>query len=440
LLDKVDPSRYADERWQAVFDKLNDLVGTFGEDDLTDWIFTFQSDTDYSLERAIQKWEEKHSLPWLIALLSKINGDHPMADDLLGEAKKIGKNSPAYTTISFHIIRLLTEKGEYDEAKQKLDLIISEKSQTMPLSSHNLFLAQRMKLADNLGEFVRYAIRNPVGISDGTQMRTSYNDEEKPENFKQRMMFDCDSVKVMNEKMPISVLKTIVESKYLPDNLRKEMAIAVWVKAILLDDEKTSTDIIPTLNELAPELKEYLDAFFSAESREAKKFSAVYTILKFPGMYPYIGSKLLRNTPMDKIDGYRDNWWGVFNQDEEDTSDRGYYFSRTMIVEPLWMLYPEGEVDFPSFLSNRQKDLANIEWIKFVKTDAAPNYLSAIVIDWAEKHPEDPRVSEALHLAVRSTRYGNTNDKSSSFSKRAFQILHKKYPDSEWAKKTKYWY
>jgi len=53
---------------------------------------------------------------------------------------------------------------------------------------------------------------------------------------------------------------------------------------------------------------------------------------------------------------------------------------------------------------------------------------------------QDPRVPEALHLAVRSTRYGCTDDNTTKFSKQAFQLLHKNYPKSEWAAKTKYWF
>jgi hypothetical protein len=53
---------------------------------------------------------------------------------------------------------------------------------------------------------------------------------------------------------------------------------------------------------------------------------------------------------------------------------------------------------------------------------------------------DDPRAPEALHLAVRATRYGCKDEKTGSFSKQAYDALHKKYPKSTWAQKTKYWY
>jgi len=59
---------------------------------------------------------------------------------------------------------------------------------------------------------------------------------------------------------------------------------------------------------------------------------------------------------------------------------------------------------------------------------------------WLRDHPEDPRLPEALHLAVRSTRWGQGDEQNSSVSRAAFLFLHKHYPNSEWTKKTTYWF
>ena len=68
------------------------------------------------------------------------------------------------------------------------------------------------------------------------------------------------------------------------------------------------------------------------------------------------------------------------------------------------------------------------------------NYLCTEAIAWARSHPQDPRVPEALHLAVEATHYGPSDESSRPYSKQAFDLLHRRYPDSEWTKKTKYWY
>ncbi len=94
----------------------------------------------------------------------------------------------------------------------------------------------------------------------------------------------------------------------------------------------------------------------------------------------------------------------------------------------------------PEFLDPTQQKTAEEEWQRLTNLGVAPNYFTRQVIDWAQKHQDDQRVPEALHLVVKSTRYGCTDEHSSAFSKQAFQLLHRRYPDNSWAKKTPYWY
>jgi hypothetical protein len=70
----------------------------------------------------------------------------------------------------------------------------------------------------------------------------------------------------------------------------------------------------------------------------------------------------------------------------------------------------------------------------------APDYLCAQTLSWARAHGDDPRVPEALHLCVRAGHLGMTGPGTGAWSKRAFQLLHSRYPKSDWAAKTKYWY
>jgi len=60
------------------------------------------------------------------------------------------------------------------------------------------------------------------------------------------------------------------------------------------------------------------------------------------------------------------------------------------------------------------------------------------ILAHAEAHPDDSRVPEALHLAVQLTRTnsGCGSEEKTKLSKRAFQLLHKRFPKTDWAKKT----
>jgi hypothetical protein len=104
------------------------------------------------------------------------------------------------------------------------------------------------------------------------------------------------------------------------------------------------------------------------------------------------------------------------------------------------ILYPDGKASPPRFLNDAEKRAAAQERRKLAALPTAPNYLSAAAIAWAKRSPDDPRVPEALHLAVRTTRYGCVDDRSGPLSKEAFRLLHSRYPKSKWTRNTPYWF
>jgi hypothetical protein len=49
-------------------------------------------------------------------------------------------------------------------------------------------------------------------------------------------------------------------------------------------------------------------------------------------------------------------------------------------------------------------------------------------------------VPEALSRAVKNTRMNCNNPRTGELSEAAFNLLHKRYGETSWAKNTKYWY
>jgi hypothetical protein len=95
---------------------------------------------------------------------------------------------------------------------------------------------------------------------------------------------------------------------------------------------------------------------------------------------------------------------------------------------------------WPSFLSADQRMAASAERDRLSHIGTAPNYFGRVVLAWAKAHPEDPRVPEALHLMVRAGHFGCTNRDTGDFSRQSFELLHRRYAASEWAKQTPYWF
>jgi hypothetical protein len=126
----------------------------------------------------------------------------------------------------------------------------------------------------------------------------------------------------------------------------------------------------------------------------------------------------------EKIDPFRDNWW---------CSAGATNIPYTAVVrEPTNPNTP--------FLSPADRDQAAAEWEKLQAVATGPNWLAAQTLAFAKSHPQDPRVPEALYLSVRATRYGCSDKETGDFSHGAFDLLHRRYPNNEWAKKTPYWF
>jgi hypothetical protein len=193
-----------------------------------------------------------------------------------------------------------------------------------------------------------------------------------------------------------------------------EIAQAGWVRAVLLDDRPAAAKFAARAGELNPPLAAAMRDYAAQNDPAAAQFTAVFWMLRMPGLRPQLRAGIGRTTKVNEIDDFRDNWWGSV----------------------------EAKAAGTDFLPAAQRAAGEEQAARLQKNAGnSVNYLCSAAISWAKAHPQDPRVPEALHLAVRATHLGAGTDKESSrYSKEAFEILHRKYPDSTWAKQTKYWY
>jgi hypothetical protein len=107
---------------------------------------------------------------------------------------------------------------------------------------------------------------------------------------------------------------------------------------------------------------------------------------------------------LGRIDHSGDNWWCAGSPEPTQSTITGQG-SVLQLPEPLHALYSTGAAS-TQFLSVTQKNRAREEWLELSKAPAAADYLAAQTVEWARSHCDDPRVPEALHLAVQATRYG----------------------------------
>lgn len=409
--------------------KLRDLPANQRENDLTDWLFTYQAQDGFA--HAYEKWKATRKLHWLVAALSETEQNAAQVSELLGEAAKIKRNSPAFATIRFHQIRLLLENDKRMEAKQLADEILTADFKSLSISTQNKFLAERMIVAGNLDEFLKFAQRRAaifVWSDDAGEEGDDLKDDKELRPWTSRTMFDEDSVAFFNEKMPLSVLRQAALSPLLPEHLRKFLVVAVWTRAFALGSQTIEREFTPLLLRSAKEFTPLFSKYANAANQTEREAAALAAILSYPTIQPYVPVGYGReNSPPTTIDSIRGNWWCAKNEtDENGSSDDRYEFN-----------YPE---EYPNFLTKSQIIEAEREQKKLKTNGNSATFLARRAIEFVNQNPTHPKAPETLHLAVRATRYGCTDKETLSFSKQAFSILHKRYSSSIWTKQTPYWF
>jgi hypothetical protein len=401
-------------------------------DDLTDWIIAVESDAPGTASHSIQRWEQTKSLPWLVAAVINTEGKDAKLNELLTAAAAVSPSSPAFATLTFHRIRLLKEANRMAEARAVLDKTLTGDRQQLSISAVNMFLSERMMVAHNLDEFLQSAQREAAGFSDDNDGREIPMEAKEAEQTvgDRKIFFDLDAANVFNKAMPVAIMMDAVRPKALASNLRKDVVQAAFVRAALLDDHETALHAAVLLQDIYPQMKVFLTAYERATTPDARRFAAGFLSLKFPGVRPFVSAGIGRTSAIDDVDSYRDNYWCT----EPPTPQLG-----SPSDDDPQEQNKKRPVVAPEFLKASQS-LAARQFAALQALGTAPNYLCRMAIDWAEKNPTDPRAPEALHLAVRSTRYGCTDKDTGRWSKAAFDLLHRRYPNTTWANNTKYWF
>lgn len=375
-------------------------------------------------------WQDTHALPWLVMALYKAAPTDEFASQLIGEAAKITPASPAYPTVFFHRVRLLTGLKRADEARALLDAELAQARTQTPNSYRNALLGERMQVARNFTEFLTYAPRTlqESDSEDAEDLQSQCNALAKAQNEiascpeRKNPEFDEDAASVLDQLTPLNRLIEAANSPHLPENLRKAIAITAWTRSVLLEDAASTAKLALLLP------KEIRDTAGSSIG-----FPADLAILRNPGIRPYLEAGIPRVSSFSAFDELRDNWW-------------------CKPWEPVTDEYPPKPIPLvvPAFVDANQKTLAGAEYARLQKLPDSVTVIGQRVIDYAKDHADDPLVPEALALTVRAGHYAcaangaiSPDGKGSEYTpvgKSAFELLHRRYPKSPWALKTKYYY
>lgn len=326
---------------------------TPGNDELTDWVRTFQSG---DVKHALERWNATKGMHWLVAALTHVKFDDPAAPKLLRDSAKVPAQSPAFASVTYHRVRVMLDE---DAARAELDRVLA---MPLPTSARNQFLEQRRGLATSLQEFLRATAVSLVG--EGLEPVEG----EATEN-----VMPPDAAVAFNQWMPVEMLLAASKDEALAEELRWRVRDAAELRAALL--RKPDFDLAYATS------KEFLDR-------------------------PFV-------RPFRKSDD-RPHWWCAF---DAYGAEDGYTPPR------------------PPFLGDNEAEAEKLR-----ELGSGATWILRTTLARAKSHPDDPRVPEALALAIEGTRWACGDEDTAGLAAQAFTVLKRRYAKTKWAQQTKYWH
>jgi hypothetical protein len=427
--------------------------GRGAADPLTDWIDTLRSESPDALDHAIARWKSEKDAsrrtPWLVAAMLRLTPGHADEAALVAAARAVPASSPAYPSVAFDRARLLILEAKFDEARA-LAAGMAKASAAWPPSAVNQLRAVQLRLATSFDGFLAAAIQQPVGfVSDDT---------EGPGLSPADQALSNDALDIVNERLPLSRLIDAAAHPAWPEFLRAEARLAALTRALLLDDREAARRVDADVRKAHPDLATDLDAVNAAPTPEERRFLVALLLARRPGLRPFMTGGQRRSSidwsvtpptvtpdPLDQADQMRDNWWCSLSPSSAGSYQAyqpGMYSRGGARLDAVTAgLYADpAVVPQAGFLTGEEQARAAREWQALDTIEAAPDFFGREAQAWAATHAADARLAEALHRVVRATRLGCTTDRSGDVSREAFTLLHKRFPRSEWAAQTPYWF
>jgi hypothetical protein len=399
----------------------------FAGNNFVDWLFSYQSGDSFNEEavnennkqpvnHAFDEWKKSKNVAWFVSAIIKADKSTPFLNDLLIEADNVKPNSVGFATVRFHQVRLLLESGKRAEARKKLDEV---KLADYTKSTQNMFTSQKMILAENLADFVKFAQRIPADfVETENEQEVSAKDYPEAVALKNKKMFDTDASDFINTGIPLASMRELAANKTLEDSIAKTLTKATWTRAIVLNNEKIENEMLPLLSNLGKQYEPFVSNYQQSAAGADKEATRLMLILRVPAMRPYIDSSVFEDSDPTAV--YSGGWWSL--QKTRDVDNNG--FAKVT----------------PDFIGKQKAQTATAELEKMTDSGESATYLARRVIAFATQNPQHALTPELLHLAVRATRYASQDNQTLKLSKQAFDILRKNYPTNAWAKKTPYYY
>ena len=417
----------------------------------------------YCLAHAQAQWVATHDPAWLIAAMSLASPSDAAAPALVKAAAAVPATSPATVSLTYNTVRLTLASAPQGQTRAVLDAILARPD--LAVSDRNLFTAERMQVAESPAVFARLALRPRVCADDtGADgcVRGQFNDAQEPSNI-----YDAagkvglgPDARALIDRLPLAERAALVSDPTVPTTLRLDIALTSWTRAVLMQDDNQIDALALKLQTLMPLLATDWARVAKTPAGPDKRFAEFFIFAQVPGMATDLESY---TRPVGKIADFQGAWYdwmilpagstkgdsappcldaytpngGCDNTPE--TSDASAWATSDVVCLTYCGhgAFPLRRPDFAAAVVDRAALERKAMAQPYQDGDTLGASVWEEVLTYASAHPADTRSPEALYWLVHITRYGHSHN---HLSHKAFDILHQRYPNSTWAKETKYYY
>ncbi|MEO5335627.1 MAG: hypothetical protein H7841_01855 [Magnetospirillum sp. WYHS-4] len=431
---------------------------------VSDWLAPRGDGQDEALiAESLSRFDGGEGLPWATAALAFMGPSHPRTASLLALAEEQHRKAVTcrltlpeaadHPLLLLHAVRLLALGGDpesavtwIEEEAERAPPLLSEwaarrllqwsiargrldlarRLAVLPVLRHETAL--RQLVARDLGEFL--AAENPNVLSPG-------------------------AIAVLN-RLPVARLAEAAASPSLPVRHRAAIARMAWTRAFVLRGVDAAIKLSPLIAQTDQRLAYRLSKIKEGWTLRHRENRALLFLLRTPRMglrlagglwSPYGQARELRAEAIDHFNPSDNNWWCPVEPDRE-----ARLIVRNLYDRPVGI--PQGDL---SLTDIRERTLAEHPVLRLVDESelaalalvpGGPQFLSERTVAWAKSSNllsrllgQDKGLAEALALAVQSTRHGcQRAGGHGTYSRAAFQELHKRFPGSSFAEETPYWF
>ncbi len=379
-----------------------------------DWIETLRGCTGLDAKpscpvagsHALARWQETTSRPWLVAALMLAESAPPA---LVQAGMALPAGDPGYLTARYHLARLLRLGGKADEARTVSEGVLKGK---LSPGTRNLFREERFAVATSVRDGGAWLLRTNVDFRKG--------DDKVREDA-----INDDGLAWLNQGLPVAGLVELAGQPGLPQALRARIAGAAWIRAALLDAKEEGDRAGALLAQLAPVTADAVARYSRAASSTERRHIVLAASLRFQlaGQLQMVAEPVAAPADPGELTA---SGWCSFKPGAGETG--------TASGAPGlgWRL--------PAMPDTGHAAAARAEIARLSSLKTATGTVGDDVMAWAASHPDDPELPWLLHVVVMSTRGGCLDPDAKALSRKAWNLLHKRYARSEWAAKTPYYY